>query len=402
MTHAGHFRVPETEIANRIRAIQAAMGAAGIEAVLILQRVDLFYFSGTAQNGCLYIPVEGEPLLMIRRYFPRAKRESSIRNLLEIPSIKAVPDRIRDAFGRLPSVMGLELDVLPVRDFEFLKTLIPAGRIVDASPLILATRRVKSSWEIEQMENTAQMSRQTFHHMRLAIRPGMSEMAFAGECEAFARKLGHGGMLMDRHFQSGGAYPWHVLSGVNGGMPGVLDAATSGEGTSPAFPSGAGSKPLCPDEPIMVDFGSVLNGYHMDETRMFAIGSMPSAAEKACRAAIEIHDAVLDSVKPGMTTGALFDHSVRTALKLGYGDQYLGPKGYQVSFIGHGIGLELIEPYIIARGKRDTLEPGMTFALEPKIVFKDAFAAGVESVFLVTENGSRLISKVPVEIFICD
>jgi Xaa-Pro aminopeptidase len=43
----------------------------------------------------------------------------------------------------------------------------------------------------------------------------------------------------------------------------------------------------------------------------------------------------------------------------------------------------------------------MTFALEPKFVYENEFTAGVESVFVVSENGARLISKVPVDIFIC-
>jgi Xaa-Pro aminopeptidase len=43
----------------------------------------------------------------------------------------------------------------------------------------------------------------------------------------------------------------------------------------------------------------------------------------------------------------------------------------------------------------------MTFALEPKMVFQNRFAAGIESVFQVTQTGVRLISKVPVEIMIC-
>jgi Xaa-Pro aminopeptidase len=43
----------------------------------------------------------------------------------------------------------------------------------------------------------------------------------------------------------------------------------------------------------------------------------------------------------------------------------------------------------------------MTFALEPKMVFQNEFAAGVESAFLVTETGYRLLSKVPVEVFVC-
>jgi len=86
---------------------------------------------------------------------------------------------------------------------------------------------------------------------------------------------------------------------------------------------------------------------------------------------------------------------------LGYKDSYLGIPGHQVSFIGHGIGYELIEPPILAKDKKDILLPGMTFALEPKFVFEDAFSAGIESVFRVTDTGARLISKTPVEVFIC-
>lgn len=151
----------------------------------------------------------------------------------------------------------------------------------------------------------------------------------------------------------------------------------------------------------MIDFGFVLNGYHMDETRMFAIGSLPDRAMKACRAAIEIHNTVLERVEPGVTVSELFHVSVSKAESLGYGEQYLGPGGYKVNFIGHGLGLELIELPMLAKNKKDHLLPGMTFALEPKMVFPNEFSAGIESVFLVTETGSRLISKVPVEIFIC-
>jgi Xaa-Pro aminopeptidase len=63
--------------------------------------------------------------------------------------------------------------------------------------------------------------------------------------------------------------------------------------------------------------------------------------------------------------------------------------------------MELIEQPVIARGRDEQLMPGMVFALEPKMVFQNEFSAGIESVFAVTETGSRLISRVPVEIFIC-
>ena len=331
---------------------------------------------------------------------PRARRETPLKNLIEIGSIKEVPGLITDVFGRLPKVLGFELDVVPVTDFNFYQSLFPSQKCVDASPFILKTRSIKSPWELERMGETAELSLKTFEYMKRAIRPGLSEIEFAGMIETFSRKKGHGAGLRVRDYQTEG-YPWHVLSGESGGMVGLLDSPASGEGTSAAFPCGAGKKELARDEPIMIDFGTVLNGYHLDETRMFVIGAMQDRALNACRAAIEIHDAVLGKVKPGVTPNELFRYGETLANSLGYADSYLGPPGYKVTFVGHGVGLELIEPPLIAKNRHEPLEPGMTVALEPKIVFKDEFIAGIESVFRVTESGSQLITEIPREIFSC-
>jgi Xaa-Pro aminopeptidase len=397
---AEKFKVPAEEIEKRKERIQKELQVNGIDGLFIVQRVDLFYFSGTAQNGFLYIPAEGDPLLCIRKYMPRAREETPLKNLVEINSIKEVPQLISDFYGRLPGVMGFELDVIPVKDFNFYRRLFQDQECVDGSSLILKTRTIKSRWELERMEKTAELSLKTFEYAKRALQPGISEIEFAGMLETFSRKMGHGAGLRVRDYQTEG-YPWHILSGKNGGMVGLLDSPSSGEGTSAAFPCGAGRKLLTKNEPIMIDFGSVLNGYHLDETRMFVIGSMTDQVLSACKAAIEIHDGVLEKAKPGVTMAALFRHADDLAATLGYGDTYLGPPGYKVSFVGHGIGLELIEPPFIAKDREDPLEPGMTIALEPKIVFRDQFIAGIESVFLVTESGSRLMSKIPLEIFSC-
>jgi len=400
MEDKNYFKVPASEIGSRTLDIQKELRQHDIDGLFIVQRVDLFYFSGTAQNGFMYIPSDGAPLLFIKQYLPRAKVESSIAEIIKIKSIKEIPGLIIDYFGRLPDTIGFELDVIPVNDFNFYQGFFPDSKSVDGSPLILKLRRIKSAWEIAQLENTAEMTRKTFEYMRTNIQTGLTEMEFAGMFETYARKLGHGASLRVRHYQTEG-YPWHVLSGKSGGMVGLLDSPASGAGTSAAFPVGAGNKKLCADEPIMVDLGSVLNGYHMDETRMLAIDSMPKRAMEASQVAIEIHNSVIEKAKPGITVGELFEHSVQLAKSLGYEKPYLGTPGHKVSFIGHGIGLELIEPYIMAKNKNHPLEPGMTFALEPKLVYENEFAAGVESVFLVTETGAQLISKAPVEIFIC-
>ncbi|HIC84780.1 MAG TPA: M24 family metallopeptidase [Desulfobacterales bacterium] len=177
--------------------------------------------------------------------------------------------------------------------------------------------------------------------------------------------------------------------------------AMQSKDNSAAFPCGAGPKKLEKHEPIMVDFAYEYNGYHMDETRMFSIGPMSDEALWASEAAIKIHDTIIEKARPGLKASELYDISVSLADELGYGHVYLGPPGHKVSFVGHGIGLELIERPFLARGKEDVLQLGMTFAVEPKMVFKDRFGVGVESVFVVTDDGGRLISKVPVKIFTC-
>ncbi len=393
------FKVPETEIKTRLDRIQKKLQASDVDAMLVVQRVDLYYFTGTAQNGFLYIPAHGQPLLLIKKYMPRALQETSIDNVAEIKSVKEIPGFIRDFYSTMPYTLGFEFDVLPVRDFNFYRQLFPNTKCVDVAPLIHATRMIKSEWEIARIKASAQLSYKTFQYIEKNLEPGITEMEFSGMFETFARRFGHAGKLRVRNYQTEG-YPWHVLSGKSGGIIGLLDSPSSGEGTSSAFPCGAGHKKILADEPVMIDLGSVINGYHFDETRMFAINRMPDKALDACKASIEIHNEVLEHVKPGVVLSELFNFSVKKAAALGYENQYLGSARHKVTFIGHGIGLELIEHPIIAKSKHTIAEPGMIFALEPKMVFKDEFAAGIESVFAVTTTGHMLLSQTPVKIFI--
>ena len=76
------FKVSEGEITARNKAIQKEMRVNNIDGLFISQRVDQFYFTGTAQNGYVYIPAEGEPLLFIKKYLPRAQEESPLKNII--------------------------------------------------------------------------------------------------------------------------------------------------------------------------------------------------------------------------------------------------------------------------------------------------------------------------------
>ena len=393
--------VPRSEIARRQEKIQKELQKSGIDALWVVQPADLYYITGLSINGFFYLPAEGKGFLALERKIDSLEETADLYQIRPIEKPEQIPGLIMDLYGALPRVLGFEFDVLPVNVFNRYRALFPSQKCVDGSAAILNVRRIKSAWEIERLEKIGEIFRKTFEYARNIIKPGLTEMEFSALMEAYAAQLsGRAPHIRVRDYLTEG-YPFHILSGHNGGRLGLLDSPASGEGTSAAFPSGAGRKLLLENEPIMVDFAYEVDHYHMDVTRMFAINSMPDEAMRASEAAIEIHNAVIAKVKPGVSLEELFNFSVSKAETLGYADSYLGPKGYQVTFIAHGVGVELVEAPLIAKGKKDLLEAGMTFALEPKIVKQDQFIAGIESVCLVTDTGCRLLSPVPVEVFKC-
>ena len=393
-------KTPAQEIENRIHSLKQEMEKNRIDAVFLTHKPDIFYFSGTSQDCYLYINKNRSPLLFVKRYFPRSIKESSLTHIFQISSITQIPEKIKELHTAFPREWGLAFDVVPVRDFYFFQKLFNTTTFRDCTPAINACRQIKSAWEIEQIKKAAHLSEKTFSFIQQNLRPGISEMEFCGLYETFARKWGHSGILINRHYRAEG-YPFHLLSGENGGTAGAIDTPCCGVGTSNAHPFGASAKHIKKNEPIMIDFGTLLNGYHMDETRMFALESMDTKAMDASKASMEILHTLLSCMKPGTVMGDLFETSVCLAKTLGYEEQFLGLPGIKSIFIGHGIGLELVEHPIISRGKKQILKPGMVLAVEPKFIFKNQFAAGVESVILITENNAQFLSSTPHKIFIC-
>jgi Xaa-Pro aminopeptidase len=121
----GFRYTPLEEIENRLTRIRAGMEKQEMEALLVIQKMNFYYLSGTTQDGLLYIPLEGKPLLMIKRELERAKVESQLNEIVALKSIREIPSLIQTHCGRLPNSLGLELDILPVRDYFKYQELFP-------------------------------------------------------------------------------------------------------------------------------------------------------------------------------------------------------------------------------------------------------------------------------------
>ena len=105
---------PTTELKNRIEKLQKEMAVHSLDAVLILQNADLFYFTGSIQQGVLYVPIEGEALYLVRKDWARARMESGLKEVIPFKSPRDIPGVIADFGYSMPNTVGMELDVVPI------------------------------------------------------------------------------------------------------------------------------------------------------------------------------------------------------------------------------------------------------------------------------------------------
>lgn len=377
-----HELTPELEITNRLAGIQPALAALEMDAALIIEPVDFFYFSGTMQAGHLFLPAHGYPRLLIRRNLARALAESPLP-AMEVISFKQLQNMVKEVLGQEPRRLGLELDVLPVRNFQRYQALWPKTEFVDVSPAIIKQRAVKSKYELSWMHRAGQLARAVYARIPGLLRPGLTEIELAGLISNLAYAAGHQNDLRMRAFDQAN-YSWHVISGVSGGIASRLDASFAGYGLSPAFPMGASLKPIFKNEPILIDFGMCLGGYQVDLTRMFAMGRPAEMIIEAYQVLQTIETELAANLQPGQVPENLYNQAVATAERLGFGHAFLGPPEGKVKFAGHGVGLEVSEPPVLAPGQTTPIQAGMTVALELKMVFPGVGAVGLENTFLVT------------------
>jgi Xaa-Pro dipeptidase len=393
---------PLTELQDRAARLQDAMREVRLDGVMATQNADLFYLSGAIQQAQVYLPVEGEPLLMVRKHPGRAFYDSALGmewgRIVAVKSLRELPALIEEAGGRKPSTIGWELDTLPVLTFNaFERALEPLGaKMVDASNLFKRVRAIKSDFEIGQIRRAAQISDVIVQAAARLLRDGITELELAAQLEAEARKAGHSGLQRMR-VAGQEMHMGHVLSAESGALPSFMNSPQGGPGLGPWAPFGSSRRPIRNAEPVLLDFASEWGGYISDQTRTMSIGKLPQFwldGYDAMRAVLEYLE---QTVQPGMTSGQLYDLAVAKATRLGYGDNFMGPPeslspGQRVPFVGHGVGLELDEWPPLQRGTDAVLQPGMVLAIEPKLIFERRGAIGVEDTFLVTDEGLQALT----------
>lgn len=383
---------PAAEISTRINRFQRSIGEKGLDGAIILLNSDMFYFTGTVQNSVLYIPAAGEPLLFVKKSVSRAQQESPLQHIVPMKSPKEIPGLIAAHYAK-PAKIGLTLDVLPVNLYNTYRKMFPEVEFSDISPVIKEIRAIKSPYEIELVRKALVVIDQAFAAVPSLVREGMPEIELAALFEAEMRKRGYSGSCKMRAFNQDFFFG-NLCTGSSGACPSFFDGPVGGMGVSLSQPQGAGWKKINRNEVIYIDYTCVIDGYTGDQTRIFCMGELPQKLVKAYEAALHIEAEVVKAMKPGTPAEEPYLLALKLAEEMGYKDSFMGYKDDKVKFLGHGIGLELDEWPIFAKGLTTPILPGMTFALEPKFVFAEG-AIGTESSYVMTENGPESLSITP-------
>ncbi|HXX56007.1 MAG TPA: Xaa-Pro peptidase family protein [Methanoregula sp.] len=383
--------VPAGELESRMRRFRARMDVAnpGWGIAVILSKINLFYFTGTMQDAMLIVPGDGDPVLWVRRSYERAVDES------EFPEIRQMRS-YRDAaatMAKIPETVWLETEHVPLAAYGRLQKHFPFRAVRDVDAEVLRIRAVKSPYEIGFAEEAGAIHRRVLEDLVPGIiREGMSEAEFSSELYSLMMQEGHHGIV--RFGMSEAEIVLGLIGfGESSIYPTFLDSPGGNAGLSPAVPLlGSRERKLAAGDLIFCDVGCGYHGYHTDKTMTYVFrGSLPEETVAIHRQCVRIQDAIAPLLRPGAIPSEIYA-TITSGLGPDFLENFMGFGNRKVQFLGHGIGLEIAENPVIAKGFDEPLQEGMVIALEPKKGIPGIGMVGTENTYVVTEKGGRSIT----------
>lgn len=376
----------KSEYQNRIKKLQDRLAQNRIDGILLVYPIDVYYYTGTRQTATLWVPTDGQPVLLVKKSYERAKQESCVEDVRPFPRSKDFASIVNGA-----RTIGLTFDVLPVQQFQYYGKLLPDVTFVDMSTAYRELRSVKSPWELERMRHAGRQLSAVFAAVPEFFRPGMCEVELAAEFERRLRLAGGEGYVRMRAFNQE-LFHGLAVAGASAATGGFFDGAVTGQGMSAAAAHGSSTAKIETNQPILLDYTGVFEGYIVDMTRMFVCGNLDPQLLRAFAVARNIQAAVAAALTPGAICSELFHLSKKMADDAGLGNFYMGTPGENARFVGHGVGLELDEVPVLAQGFDEPLVAGQTIAVEPKFVFPAMGPIGIENTYAVTSAGGEKLT----------
>lgn len=205
---------------------------------------------------------------------------------------------------------------------------------------------VKSSKEIEYMRRAGKVVSETLAILQESVKPGITTGELDRIAEEYIRKCN-----ATPSFKGYYGFPASICASIN-------------EEVVHGIPS---KRVLQEGDIISVDCGAILNGYHGDAARTFAVGKISKDAEDLIQVTKESFFKGVEKAKVG---NRLTDISSSI-------QEYAESRGYSIvrDYVGHGIGTAMHEepevPNFGRPGRGPKLVNGMVLAIEPMINIGD-------------------------------
>ena len=382
--------VPASELEARLERFRRAMDAAhpGWEMAAVNHKVAMYYFTGTIQEGVLLIRPQ-DAVFWVRRSFERACNESHFSDIRPMHSFREAAA----FYGSAPKVMYVETKKATLDWERMLHKYFAFEELGSFDSVLQDLRMVKSEYELKQMEQSGAIHETVLDIVApQLIHGGISEAQLA--IALYSEMVQRGSHGTARFNQALGEEAVGIASfGKSGLVRTGFDGPGGTDGTCIAVQSiGNAFRKLQPGRLVYLDIPCGFDGYHTDKTVVYYYGDLAKDEQskhlmEAQQRCLELEQEVVRLMVPGEPIENLYLHTMDKFDNI-YGDAFMnGGK-----FLGHSIGLVMDEAPAIAKGFKQPLQPGMTFAVEPKIALPGLGMVGTENTYVVTENGARSLT----------
>jgi len=354
---------------SRLKNIRKVLALRNINLLLVTDPLNVRYLTGfTGSTGFCLVGKNVAIFFSDFRYSTQYKKEvyKSFQFIEGNNYFELIVEQVkRRGFKRL----FFEDTNLNYRNFHLVKKKLGKVKFLPSSGIIDSLRIVKDKKEIAFIRKAASLNSKALSDLIPKIKSGVSEVELSTNLENLMKKYGS-----ERN-----AFDTIVASGVRSALPHGV----------------ASKKKIKKGNLITIDFGSVVNGYHADTTRVFSCGEPSKKTRHIYEVVLRSQKAAIEKVTPGVKCGEV-DAAARDIIeKEGYGESF----GHGT---GHGLGLFIHEGPRIAPNQDTILKPNMILTIEPGIYIKGWGGVRIEDMILVKNKGKEIItSNISKELIVC-
>ncbi len=362
--------------ATRQSMLAGMLAKAGLQAFALNPGPSLYYLTGLPfgimERPILAFFLPDQPLILVLPELELLKAANLSYPVRTFPygedpaTWQSVFAQALDSTGLPLTKIGVEPEHMRVLELRLLEGSKKGLQAVSSDSLIAALRMHKDETEIENMRTAARIAQNALKATIPAIKVGVTEREIASE---LMLQLMRAGTDVSNPFSP------IVSGGPNSANP-------------HASPS---DRPLKSGDLLVIDWGASHRGYYSDITRTFALGNVEPEYEKIGSIVLQANAAGRSACAPGVLAEAVDGAARKVIEQAGYGVHF-------THRTGHGLGMEIHEAPYIRSGNRISLEPGMTFTVEPGIYLAGRGGVRIEDDVAITASGSESLTDMAREV----